>query len=150
MGINPVLVWFLIGLVLVLMEFFAPGVILVFFGVGAWVAMTTTWLGWTESLGAQVVVFIVSSLLLLFALRHWIRSRFHGHISDEQSPEVNLDEFSGQLVKVTREIVPGKTDGKVEYKGAEWSAMSDAGFNVGEQARIVSVDGITLRVRKPD
>ena len=35
MQIEPYLVWFLIGLVLALLEFAAPGVILIFFAVGA-------------------------------------------------------------------------------------------------------------------
>jgi len=34
---NPTLIWFFIGLVLLIAEFSVPGVILVFFGIGAWV-----------------------------------------------------------------------------------------------------------------
>jgi hypothetical protein len=61
---NAAQIWFLVGLVLVLAEFATPGVILVFIGLGAWVAALTTWLGWTEALGAQMGVFAVSSTLL--------------------------------------------------------------------------------------
>ena len=60
---NAAQIWFLAGLVLVLAEFATPGVILVFIGLGAWVAALTTWLGWTEALGAQMGVFAVSSTL---------------------------------------------------------------------------------------
>ena len=47
MDFNPVLIWFLIGLALVLSEFMLPGIILVFFGLGAWAVCLTTWMGLT-------------------------------------------------------------------------------------------------------
>ncbi len=34
MILNPVIVWFMLGLILIVMEFFVPGIILVFFGAG--------------------------------------------------------------------------------------------------------------------
>jgi membrane protein implicated in regulation of membrane protease activity len=148
MSLSPELLWFLAGLALILLEFAVPGIILVFFGAGAWVAAATTWFGWTDSLTSQLVVFVVSSLILLFSLRHWVRSRFLGFQSDEQNPEVNLDEFAGQQVKVLEDITPGRKDGRVEFKGAGWAAVSDTPLAAGEQARIVSADGIVLRVRK--
>ena len=35
--LKPELIWFLIGLVLLLMEFAIPGLVVLFFGIGAWV-----------------------------------------------------------------------------------------------------------------
>lgn len=148
MRFSPELIWFLAGLVLILLEFAVPGIILIFFGAGACVAALTTWLGWTESLAGQLVVFMASSLVLLFSLRRWVRGRFLGYVSDEHNPEVNLDEFTGQQVMVLQDITPGKSDGRVEFKGAGWTAVSDAPLAAGEQAKIVSADGIVLRVRK--
>ena len=34
--LTPELIWFLIGLVLIILEFGIPGVVTVFFGIGAW------------------------------------------------------------------------------------------------------------------
>jgi len=41
-------IWFIAGLVLILLEFVVPGVILVFFGAGAWVVALGMWLGVIE------------------------------------------------------------------------------------------------------
>ncbi|MBW1855703.1 MAG: hypothetical protein JRJ00_13650 [Deltaproteobacteria bacterium] len=41
---NPTTVWFVLGLILALSEFAVPGVILIFFGVGAWIVAATTYL----------------------------------------------------------------------------------------------------------
>jgi hypothetical protein len=56
---NPTLLWFLLGLALILLEFVVPGVILVFFGIGAWAAAVTTYFGLTASFQSQLLVFAV-------------------------------------------------------------------------------------------
>jgi membrane protein implicated in regulation of membrane protease activity len=147
MSISPTLIWFLAGLALVLVEFMMPGVILVFFGFGAWIVALTTYLGMTGSLGSQLLVFAISSLILLFSLRRWVQSRFLGHTSSEQNPVDNLDEFTGTKVQVVQEIVPGSVKGRVQFKGADWNAVSDVAIPRGEMAEIVDVDGITLKVK---
>jgi len=143
MTFNPVLIWFLAGLALLIFEFAVPGVILVFFGVGAWIVALTTWMGLTGGWTSQLLVFAVSSVVLLVFLRRRLRTRFFGHSSGDQDP---LDEFKGQAVIVTEDIDPD-TGGKVEYKGADWSARCDTALSAGARAVILSADGITLLVR---
>ena len=60
MNIDPVIVWFVIGLVLALLEFALPGVILIFFGMGAWIAAITTYIGLTPGIGSQLIAFSIS------------------------------------------------------------------------------------------
>jgi membrane protein implicated in regulation of membrane protease activity len=147
MTFTPELIWFLVGLALILLEFAVPGVVLAFFGAGAWLAALTTWTGLTDGVAAQLWVFAISSLLLLMLLRRRIRARLSGYTSDTQDPNVNLDEFRGQKVTVLAAIAPGRTGGRVEYKGAGWAAVAETALDVGEQAVIVGKDGITLEVR---
>ncbi len=146
MTFNPVLMWFLAGLALLLFEFTVPGVILVFFGIGAWVTALTTWVGLTGDWTSQLLTFAVSSVLMLVFLRRWFRDRFFGHRTGELDPQDNLDEFKGQVVVVTENIGP-ESGGKVEYKGADWSARCDTALPAGSRAVILSADGITLVVR---
>jgi membrane protein implicated in regulation of membrane protease activity len=146
MTFNPVLIWFLAGLALLIFEFTVPGVILVFFGAGAWIAALTTWMGLTDGWTSQLLVFAVSSVVLLIFLRRRLRTRFFGHSSEVQNPLENLDEFKDQVVIVTEEIDPD-SGGKVEFKGADWSARCDTALSAGARAVIQSADGITLLVR---
>ncbi len=145
MTFDPVLLWFLAGLALILFEFTVPGVILVFFGAGAWITALTTWIGLTGGWTSQLLTFSISSVVLLALLRRWFRVRFFGHLTGGQDPENNLDEFKGQVVTVTVEIDPD-AGGKVEYKGADWSARCDTPLPAGSRAVIRSIDGITLVV----
>lgn len=147
MMVTPELVWFICGAVLVLLEFVVPGVILVFFGVGAWAAALTTYLGLTEGSASQLLVFAVASVILLFGLRRYIRTRFSGFVSERQEPDRNLDEFTGKSVLVLEDIEPGKP-GKAEFKGAPWRAESKDSFSQGENAIIEKLDGLTLIIKK--
>jgi len=146
MTFNPVLVWFLAGLALMLFEFTVPGIILVFFGFGAWITALTTWAGLTGGWTSQLMTFAVSSVILLVFLRRWFRAKFFGHLTGDQNPLDNLDEFRGQTVTVTADIDP-VTGGKVEFKGADWSARCSTRLLAGKRAVIENVDGITLLVR---
>jgi len=146
MHFDPVLIWFLAGLALVLSEFMLPGVIFVFFGFGAWIAATTTWLGLTTGWTMQMLTFAISSILLLVLLRRRFRTRFFGYVGDNQDPTDNIDDLAGQEVTVTDDIRPGAV-GQVEYKGAHWGARSETELKAGTAAVIVRAEGITLVVR---
>ena len=139
MNIPAELIWFLAGLVLILLEFAAPGVIVVFFGVGAWLTALTTWMGLTESLALQLLVWAASSVVLLVILRRRLSERFHGFETGQQDPMANLDEFAGIEVQVTEDIAPDHRRGRVEFRGAGWSAIAVLPIAAGRLAVIDSV-----------
>lgn len=146
--LNPTLIWFLLGLVLIFLEFAVPGVILVFFGIGAWVVAASTYLGLTGSFESQLILFAVTSIVLLVVLRKWIKGKFYGHVRDVQDLTKNIDEFTGHTVVVLKDVIPNKMDGTVEFKGASWRAISDVHIKSGEVAIITDIDGITLKIQK--
>lgn len=145
MPIQPEILWFVAGLILVMLEFVLPGVIIVFFGIGAWIAAAATWLDLTVSLESQLVVFSTASLVSLFSLRRYIRSRFTGVVSDEQNPLANYDDFTGRTVTALEDLKPGRP-GTVEFRGTHWRALSDCPIKAGDLATIRKLDGITLVV----
>lgn len=147
MAFDPVLVWFIFGLVLILAEFMVPGVILVFFGLGAWLASLGGWLGLLDGWASQLLVFAVSSVVLLLALRKRFTARFLGYVGDDNVLDHNLDEFDGQRVLVIEDIDPDLDRGRVEFKGAGWRARSAVPLPAGSRAIIVAVEGIILEVK---
>jgi membrane protein implicated in regulation of membrane protease activity len=52
---KPEIVWLIIGVILVIMEFAVPGVILVFFGVGAILTAILAWTGILNSVAVQAI-----------------------------------------------------------------------------------------------
>ena len=143
---TPALIWFLIGFAVVLVEFALPGVIIVFLGLGAWVTALFVWLGWAESVGAQTAVFMISSVMLLFGLRHIFRGWFMGHSSLGDS-ESEMDEFLGKSARAVAAITAGG-EGKVEFKGAHWNAIAEDDINPGQVVTISARDGLQLTVKK--
>lgn len=145
MHLQPYMVWFIVGLILILSEFALPGIILIFIGLGAWAAAFTSWMDWTPSLASQMTVFSVGSLIFLMGLRRFFTEWFMG-LSKSGDARDAEEEFAGKEVKVLGTIAAGH-DGKVEFKGSTWNARSDSPLEAGSIAVIVSRDGLMLTVR---
>lgn len=146
--LRPELIWFLIGLVLLIMEFALPGLIIFFFGVGAWmvaiVCLISSYV--YGSINAQLIIFIVTSILSLLILRKWVKGVFLGHSGAKQDLREDLKEFVGERAVVVEAITP-KTGGKVEFHGTNWEANADEDIAVGAVVEIIDKDNITLKVK---
>lgn len=143
--LKPELIWFLIGLVLLILEFVMPGLIIFFFGVGACI-VTLVCLLTDISLNTQLLIFILSSVLSLLCLRKWLKGIFMGHIVSKQDMTENLEEFVGQRAVVKKKITP-KAGGKVEFHGTNWEAFADEEIAEGTMVEIIGKENITLKVK---
>jgi len=143
--LKPELIWFLVGLVLLLLEFILPGLIVAFFGVGAWVVALVC-LFIDIPVNAQLLIFIVSSVLSLLLLRKWLKGVFMGHVVSKQDVKENLEEFVGQRAVVKERIVPNGR-GKVEFRGTDWQAEADEEIAEGAAVKIIGKENITLKVK---
>jgi membrane protein implicated in regulation of membrane protease activity len=144
----PEIMWFVAGLVLILMEFAVPGVILVFFGIGAWIVAILVYLDLLTSLTSQLFVYSAASIVLIVALRKWVKDKFYGHITGAQDLTHNLDDFAGHRVTVLADVIPGKAGGLVEFKGSDWRATSDEEIKKGETATVIKNEGLTLIIKR--
>lgn len=143
--LRPEIIWFLTGLVMLILEFALPGLIIAFFGVGAWIVAFVCLITDIE-LNTQLIIFIICSVLSLLCLRKWLKGIFLGHIGSKQNLKENLDEFIGQKAVVKEKIVP-KAGGKVEFHGTNWLAQADEEIAEGAMVQIISKDNITLKVK---
>ena len=143
--LRPEIIWFLVGLALLIMEFILPGLIIAFFGVGAWIVALVCLI--TDiGLNTQLIIFIIASVLSLLCLRKWLKGIFLGHAVSKQNLKENLDEFIGQKAVVKEKIVP-KAGGKVEFHGTNWLAQADEEIEEGAMVQIIGKDNITLKVK---
>jgi len=141
---NPGLLWFIAGLVLLLTELFTPSLILMFFGLGAWI-VTALYLLFNIELPAQLIVFAVSSIVLLVFLRKKLKPVFLGYVSSKQNTGQNMDDFFEKEAVVVARIEPGKP-GKVEFNGVAWDAVSDSIIDVDSRVQIIDRSGLKLKV----
>lgn len=146
--LRPEYIWVLIGLFFLLLEIFLPGLIVFFFGLGALLVAAMCFFI-DVSVNLQLVVFVISSILMLIILRKWLQGIFVGHVYSEQAGSEDLSDFVGKKVIVQEKIVPPQS-GTVEFNGVSWKAQADVPVEVGQMVQITGRDSLTLIVKPLD
>ena len=136
------LFWFIVGLGLFLLEFVIPGFFIFFFGLGAWITALVCLIG-NPGTNIQIVIFAITSVLLLIVLRRIIQKKFLNS-KGSQSEDVE-DEFTGKEALATTDFGGIKT-GKVEFKGTTWTAESISEIKEGQRVIIIEKENFKLIV----
>ncbi len=147
MSISPALIWFFIGVVFLIAELMLPGFILIFFTAGCWITGLAVWL-LDIDLMIQIVIFIATSLVLLFTLRKYGMKTFKGTTSDDVDTH-HADAKIGKTAVVTKAIAPNKP-GEIKVMGSFWIAVSDMEIEEGKSVLVESQeseDGLTFKVK---
>ena len=145
--ISPSFIWFLAGVAFLMTELVLPGFILIFFTAGCWIVSITTLLFDIELTG-QILIFIVSSLVLLFTLRKYCMNIFKGktcEIIDDHYFDVKI----GKTAVVTKKISPNNP-GEIKVVGSFWRAIADTEIEEGQSVVIESQDpkdALTFKVK---
>lgn len=140
--VHPALLWFLLGIFCFVMELLLPGLLLFFFGIGAWGAALILLL-FPLPTTLQILIFLVISIITLVLLRSRFQKLFKG-----TSLEVDVgDDFvpQGALAEVVEDIVP-PARGKVKYGGSFWQAVATEPIPRGSMVRVLAKDNLSLTV----
>ena len=90
----------------------------------------------------EIIVFIVSSFLLLLLTKPLIKK-----IKVKKVEATNLDMVINKIGIVTEDIKQDKI-GEVKVLGKRWSAYSSTEIKKDEKVKILSIDGVKLKVEK--
>ncbi len=150
MSFSPALIWFFVGVIFLIAEMALPTFILIFFTFGSWIAGLCAWLV-VPDLTHQIVIFILSSLLLVVSLRRYSLKTFKGRQvhGEDVSPS---DTKVGKTALVTETIRPGRA-GEIKMQGSFWRAMADTEIAEGCSVIVVgryAEDGLTFLVQERD
>jgi membrane protein implicated in regulation of membrane protease activity len=138
--------WLLAGIVLAIAEVFAPGFVLICFGLGAGlVALFTCLFGF--GIEVQILVFAIATLLVFAGSR----TLFHDILWPPASTQehTNVDALLGKHVIVVDAIPGGDGKGSVRAGGEEWTAISadHRPAAAGTRVLVQGIDGNKLVVR---
>ena len=139
---RPELLWFILGLILFLLELVIPGFFIFFFGLGAWVTALVCLIG-EPGINLQIIIFAITSVLSLIGLRRIIQKKFF-YSKVDKSGEVE-DEFTGKEALAVSDF-GGQQTGKVEFKGTTWKAESASEIKTGQRVMILEKDNFKLIV----
>ena len=144
--LNAGVIWLILGTILLILEIFVPGLILFFFGIGACLTGVLCFI-MPLSINTQLVIFLISSLLLLFLLRNYFINLFKGFSKETEDESKNTDNVIGKKVKVIKEINKDNP-GLVEMNGVNWNAESEQTLEQGQWCVIVKRENLTLYVKE--
>lgn len=144
---KPEIIWFVIGLVLIISEFAMPGLIIIFFGFGA-ILTAILCIIFDFSLNIQLLLFTIFSLASLLLLRKYLKNIFYGKIKPTATDLEDESEYVGRKAVVVSKIEAGG-EGKIELDGSHWSATSNETIDAGTRVKITAHKNLTMKV-KPD
>ena len=137
--------WIVAGLIIMALEFLVPGAVIIFFGCGAVLTGVLTMLGVLPGLGAQLLTWALSSLVLVLFFRRKIAELFPS--LERYDPRPEPEEMIGRRVLVLEDILPDENSGRVRFQGATWQAATTAGpIFAGNDAKIVARKNLLLIV----
>jgi membrane protein implicated in regulation of membrane protease activity len=143
--------WFALGFLFLAIEVATPGIVFVFFGLGAWLVVVIK-LFFPISQFFQVLIFVVSSVIFLFLLRRHLKALFYkgslnGKKVDSLSERMVANNYLGREAEVIKDIRPGYP-GIVELNGTNWTARAETSFLAGQRVNVGDISGVVATVEK--
>lgn len=136
-------VWFLAGLVLFLAELVLPGLILMFFGIGAWITALCCLL-FNIGINSQLLVFLITSVASLALLRKVIRKHYIPALTNNTG-DLEEDYIGKTATAISDFDQNGK--GKISFKGSSWDAVATEPVLEGQLVIITRFESILLFVK---
>ncbi|QLE87175.1 MULTISPECIES: NfeD family protein [Shewanella] len=142
---NPILIWAVIGVVLMLAEIIVPGGIVILVGAACLIVAAALTFGIVDGFVQSMTLWFIASMVLMLVFRQ-VTQRMIGGDAHVDNTDEELDLYNQQaVVKVT--IGPGQQQGRVEFQGTEWTALGDGSEIVaGTPVKVICRENIALVV----
>ena len=131
-------IWLIIAGVCLVIEIITVGFLVFWFAIGALLAMLTSF--FTNNLVIQTAVFVISSGLLIFATKPFVKK----FMDNKGSVKTNVYSAVGKVGIVTADIDSINGTGQVKVDGEVWSAIGENETNIskGTQVEIKEIKGV--------
>ena len=132
--------WLGLFIILAIFELITINLVSIWFALGALITTFVTLV--TDNMMIQLAVFTISSFLLLVLTRSLVKK-----LKKTKVVPTNLDQVIDKIGVVTEDIEKNGI-GEVKVLGKKWSAYSDKEIKKDEKVKIISIDGVKLKVEK--
>lgn len=135
-------IWLIFAGICLIIEAFTTGFLIFWFAIGSLLAMIVSF--FTTNLIIQTSVFVLSSAVLIFATKPFVKKFIH----KEDSIKTNVSSLIGKIGVVTKDIDSIKSCGQVKVNGEIWSAIGDNDINISEntEVEIKEIKGVKVVV----
>lgn len=137
-------VWLILCGVFLLIEIFNISFLLIWPGIGAFLAFITSLI--TDSVEIQITVFVISTTLMIIFMKPLVKKIF----KNKDNIKTNSDAIVGKKGVVIKEIKPLEQNGQVKVAGELWSAITndETEIAINEVIKVIKVEGVKLVVTK--
>lgn len=130
--------WLIAAGIFLIAEIITTGFFVFWLGIAALIAMCVSF--FVDNLIIQMVVFLVSSVILIFATKPFVKK----FLGNNKKTETNAFSIIGKKAVVIKDIdnIDGK--GQIKVDGEIWSAESANAANLekGTEVKILKIDGV--------
>ena len=137
--------WLIAGVVLVILEVFAPGAFFLWMGVAAGAVGVLLWILPDMSWESQFLLFAVISVVSTALWR--IRLRKHPTETEDGNLNSRTNEYVGRVFSLSDAIVNGY--GQINVDDAFWK-VSGPDLEKGDKVKVISANGLILKVEPAD
>lgn len=131
-------IWLIAAGVFFIAEIATTGFLIFWLGLGALLAMVTSFI--TDSVFIQTIVFVISSTLLILLTKPLLKKI----TKKDKTVVTNAFSIVGKDAIVTTTIDPKQGIGQIKVDGETWSAKcsDDSVIEKGTEVKILAIDGV--------
>lgn len=131
-------IWLIISGVCLIIEIMTVGFLIFWLAIGALFAMIVSF--FTNSLLIQTAVFVISSTILIFATKPFVKKI----TQNKSNIKTNVYSLIGNIGIVTQDIDSINGTGQIKVKGELWSAIGKDNINIskGSKVTIEEIQGV--------
>ena len=132
-------IWLILAGIFLIVEIMTVGFLIFWLSIGSLLAMITSF--FTDNVFIQTAVFVVSSTILLFATKPFVKK-----FAKIKSPiETNVYSIIGKTGIVTQEINSIQSTGQIKVNGELWSAIGENNSSIipkDSEVKILEIKGV--------
>ena len=137
--------WLILGVVLIILEVFAPGAFFLWLGISASAVGIILWIMPDISWETQLLIF---SIISVVSIALWlVRLRKHPTVSEDDTLNSRTQQYVGRVFTLVEPIVDGY--GKIHVDDSYWQ-VSGPDRDKGSKVKVTMVKGMTLLVEPVD
>lgn len=131
-------IWLILAGLFLVLEIFTAGFLIFWLSIGSLFAMIVSF--FTDNIIVQTAVFVVSSTILIFATKPFVKK----FAQNKSSIKTNVYSIVGKTGLVIEEINPIQSTGQIKINGETWSASTKNNIIIpeGSEVEVLEIKGV--------
>ncbi|CAK0765604.1 inner membrane protein [Gammaproteobacteria bacterium] len=136
--------WWILGMILLGVEVFAPGFFFLWFGIASGIIGFILLLDPSLSWQIQIIFYALLSLASILAWRLWLRTSLMSH-TDQPTLNRRTAQYVGRILTLEQPIVNGR--GRIRIDDSWWPVEGED-LPIATAVRVLGVENMVLRVEQ--